>query len=75
LFGQHVGTLVGGSVVIETVFAVPGMGRLAYEAVVGRDALLLVGVLFVATLVVLVANLAVDLLLARLDPRIGGADG
>ena len=74
LFGQHMGTLVGGSVVVETVFAIPGMGRLAYEAVVGRDALLLVGVLLTATSVVLVANLIVDLLLVRLDPRIGVAD-
>jgi peptide/nickel transport system permease protein len=75
LFGQHMGTLVGGSVVIETVFAVPGMGRLAFEAVTGRDPLLLVGVLLTATAVVLVANLLVDLALVRLDPRIGDADG
>ncbi len=74
LFGQHMGTLVGGSVVVETVFAIPGMGRLAYEAVIGRDALLLVGVLLTATTVVLLANLIVDLLLVRLDPRIGAAD-
>lgn len=75
LFGQHMGTLVGGSVVIETVFAVPGMGRLAFEAVTGRDPLLLVGVLLTATAVVLIANLIVDLALVRLDPRIGDADG
>jgi peptide/nickel transport system permease protein len=50
------------------------MGRLAYEAVTGRDALLLVGVLLAATLVVLIANLVVDLLLVRLDPRVGAAD-
>lgn len=74
LFGQHMGTLVGGSVVVETVFAIPGMGRLAYEAVTGRDALLLVGVLLTATLVVLIANLVVDLLLVKLDPRMGAAD-
>ena len=48
LLGQQMGTLVGGSVVVETVFAIPGMGRLAYEAVVGRDALVLVGVLLAA---------------------------
>jgi peptide/nickel transport system permease protein len=75
LLGQHVGTLVGGSVVVETVFAVPGMGRLAFEAVSGRDALLLAGILLCATGVVLVANLLVDLALARLDPRIGQSDG
>lgn len=74
LLGQHMGTLVGGSVVVETVFAIPGMGRLAYEAVVGRDSLVLVAVLMTATIVVLLANLAVDLLLVRLDPRIASAD-
>ncbi len=74
LLGQHMGTLVGGSVVVETVFAVPGMGRLAFEAVTGRDPPLLVGVLLTATVVVLVANLLVDLALARLDPRIGDED-
>lgn len=70
LVGQQAGTLFGGSVVIETVFAIPGMGRLAYEAVSGRDALLLVGVVLSGALVVIAANLLVDLTLARLDPRI-----
>ncbi|HZH28203.1 MAG TPA: ABC transporter permease [Azospirillaceae bacterium] len=74
LLGQQAGALFGGSVVVETVFGIPGMGRLAYEAVAGRDAQLLVGVVLVGTLVVIAANLVVDLLLARLDPRIGAAD-
>jgi peptide/nickel transport system permease protein len=68
--GQNIGTLVGGSVVVETVFAIPGMGRLAYEAVAGRDTVLLVGVVMTSTLLVLAINLMVDLLLLRLDPRI-----
>jgi peptide/nickel transport system permease protein len=68
--GQNIGTLVGGSVVVETVFAIPGMGRLAYEAVTGRDTALLVGVVMASTLLVLLINLAVDLILLRLDPRI-----
>lgn len=72
--GQNVGTLVGGSVVVETVFAIPGMGRLAFEAVTGRDAPLLVGVVLCATLLVLVINLVVDLVLTSLDPRIGTSD-
>ena len=37
LLGQQAGTLFGGSVVVETVFGIPGLGRLAYEAVAGRD--------------------------------------
>jgi peptide/nickel transport system permease protein len=75
LLGQQVGTLFGGSVVVETVFGIPGLGRLTYEAVTGRDTLLLVGVVLASTVVVLVANLLVDLMLVRLDPRIGSAHG
>jgi peptide/nickel transport system permease protein len=60
--------------VVETVFAIPGMGRLAYEAVTGRDTALLAGVVMTATVLVLLINLAVDLVLAKLDPRIGAGD-
>ncbi len=72
--GQNIGTLVGGSVVVETVFAIPGMGRLVFEAVSGRDTPLLVGVVMASTILVLAINLCVDLLLRRLDPRIGASD-
>jgi len=74
LLGQQAGTLFGGSVVVETVFAVPGMGRLAYEAVAGRDLPLLIGVVLAGTFVVIAANLLVDLIMVRLDPRIGAGD-
>ena len=73
LLGQQIGTLFGGSVVTETVFGIPGLGRLTYEAVAGRDTLLLVGVVLAGTVVVIAANLLVDLLLVRLDPRIGAS--
>ncbi|WP_342362616.1 ABC transporter permease [Terrarubrum flagellatum] len=73
LIGQQAGTMLGGSVVVETVFAIPGMGRLAYEAVSGRDPALLMGVALTSSLFVVAANLIVDLLLVRLDPRIGAA--
>ena len=73
LLGHQVGTLFGGSVVTETVFGIPGLGRLTYEAVAGRDTLLLVGVVLAGTVVVVAANLLVDLVLVRLDPRIGAA--
>ncbi|MGL4324224.1 MAG: ABC transporter permease [Beijerinckiaceae bacterium] len=69
LIGQQAGALFGGSVVIETVFAVPGFGRLAYEAVTGRDTALLIGVALCSTCFVIAANLCVDLLLTMLDPR------
>ncbi len=72
LLGLQVGNLLGGSVVVESVFALPGLGRLAYEAVVQRDLNTLLGIVFVSALLVIAANLAVDLLYARLDPRIPG---
>ena len=69
--GLHLGNLLGGAVVVETVFGWPGMGRLALEAVIGRDYGLLMGVLLLSSLLVIAANMAIDLLHAWLDPRIG----
>jgi peptide/nickel transport system permease protein len=74
LLGQQAGTLFGGSVVVESAFGIPGLGRLAYEAVAGRDTLLLAGIVLAGTVMVILANLLVDLVLVRLDPRIGAAD-
>lgn len=68
--GIHLGNLLGGAVVVETVFGWPGMGRLALEAVVGRDFNVLLGVLLMSSLLVIVANAGMDLLQAWLDPRI-----
>ncbi|TWA57403.1 peptide/nickel transport system permease protein [Azospirillum baldaniorum] len=70
LLGLQTGTMLGGSVVVESVFALPGLGRLAYEAVVQRDLNTLLGIVFVSALLVIAVNLLVDLLCARLDPRI-----
>jgi peptide/nickel transport system permease protein len=71
LIGLQAGTMLGGSVVVESVFALPGLGRLAYESVVQRDLNTLLGITFVSALLVIVVNFIVDLLYARLDPRIG----
>lgn len=68
--GVHLGNLLGGAVVVETVFGWPGMGRLALEAVLGRDFNLLLGVLLLSSLLVIVANAGADLLQVWLDPRI-----
>ena len=68
--GLHLGNLLGGAVVIETVYGWPGMGRLALEAVLGRDYGLLLGVLLLSSLLVILANAAIDVLHAWLDPRI-----
>jgi peptide/nickel transport system permease protein len=70
LTGLHLGSLLGGSIVIETVFAWPGLGRLAFEAVFERDLNLLLGIFLCSSLLVIAMNLAVDLLYAVLDPRI-----
>lgn len=68
--GMHLGALLGGAVVIETVFSWPGLGRLALEAVMARDYAVLLGILLLSSLMVIVANMLVDLLHAWLDPRI-----
>ncbi|WP_425068007.1 ABC transporter permease [Reyranella sp.] len=68
--GMQIGALISGSVVIETVFAWPGMGRLAFDAVMQRDLNLLLGILFCTSLLVIAANLVTDLVYALLDPRI-----
>jgi peptide/nickel transport system permease protein len=65
-----VGSLVSGAVVVETVFAYPGIGRLIYEAVIARDYPLLQGAFLVVTLAVLVANVLADATYPMLDPRI-----
>lgn len=70
MLGLQAGSLLGGSVVIESVFAVPGLGRLAAEAVAQRDVALLLGIILASTLLVIAVNLLVDLLYARLDPRV-----
>jgi peptide/nickel transport system permease protein len=70
LIGLQAGTMLGGSVVVESVFSLPGLGRLAYESVVQRDLNTLLGIVFVSALLVIIVNFAVDLLYARLDPRI-----
>jgi peptide/nickel transport system permease protein len=71
--GMHLGNLLGGAVVVETMFGWPGMGRLALEAVLARDFSVLLGVLLLSSFLVILANVVIDLLHAWLDPRIGAA--
>jgi peptide/nickel transport system permease protein len=70
MLGLQVGSLLGGSVLVETVFGWPGLGRLAFEAVFQRDFNLLLGILLLCSVLVVLVNILVDLLYARLDPRI-----
>lgn len=74
VLGLQAATMLGGSVVIESVFAIPGFGRLAQEAVSGRDTPLLMGIILTSAVFVILVNLAVDLLYAVLDPRIGSGE-
>jgi peptide/nickel transport system permease protein len=68
--GLHVGAMLGGAVVIESVFGWPGLGRLAFESVMARDHIVLLGILLMSSFLVIAANLVVDLLQLLLDPRV-----
>lgn len=68
--GLQISNLVGGAVLIETVFGLPGMGRTAYDAVLQRDTNLLLGVVFTSSLCVVIVNFVIDMLYMVLDPRV-----
>ncbi len=68
--GIQAGGLIGGSLLVETVFAWPGIGRLAFDALLQRDYSVLLGVFFVASIIVVVVNLITDILYTVADPRI-----
>jgi peptide/nickel transport system permease protein len=68
--GMSAGALLGGTVLVETIFGWPGMGKLAYDAVNGLDLPVIVGTVIVATAGTLAGNLGADLVCAWLDPRL-----
>jgi peptide/nickel transport system permease protein len=68
--GLQVGALVSGAAITETVFAIPGVGRAAVDAIFFRDYPVLQGAVLILTLGVLIANLLTDVAYAYLDPRI-----
>jgi peptide/nickel transport system permease protein len=70
LMGMSLGHVFGGSVLVETVFAIPGMGRLSVQAISGHDYIVVQAVTFVTALIILLANLLVDISYGFLDPRI-----
>ncbi len=74
MLGLQSAAMLGGSVVIESVFSVPGLGRLAQEAVSSRDTPLLLGIILVCAVLVIVINLVVDIFYAVLDPRVGASE-
>ncbi|WP_043837679.1 ABC transporter permease [Muricoccus aerilatus] len=68
--GVQIGGALGGSVVVESVFGWPGLGQLAFEALFSRDLNLLMGILTLSSVVVILANLLVDLVHSIIDPRV-----
>lgn len=70
LLGEELPLLIGGSVIIEYIFSIPGMGRLAYEAILFRDYPLVMGVLSITAVLTLLGIILSDILYAMTDPRI-----
>ncbi len=70
VMGIQMGTLLGGAVVTETIFAVPGLGQLAVNSIYTRDYAMLEGVVMFSALAILVINLGVDIVYSLVDPRI-----
>lgn len=69
-FGLDVGILLGGAVITESVFAMPGLGYTAVQAIIEQDRPVIIGVVIVASAAVVVANIIVDAFYAVLDPRV-----
>lgn len=67
--GMQAGSLIGGAVVVETVFAWPGLGRLTYDALLQRDYPVLLGLFLVMSVLVIALNIATDILYRLVDPR------
>jgi peptide/nickel transport system permease protein len=70
VIGLQFGTLLGGAVLTETVFSIPGLGRLTVTAILGRDYAVVQGAILLGVLAVVVVNLLVDVAYAFLNPRI-----
>jgi peptide/nickel transport system permease protein len=70
LFGLEVGVLLGGAVLVETVFNIPGIGRLNYQAIQSSNFPVTQGTVLLAAMFIIVANIVVDIAYAYLDPRV-----
>ena len=70
IFALDIGTLLGGAILIETVFDIPGVGRLAYEAITHADFPIIEGTVLLVALFVVMANILVDIAYAIVDPRV-----
>ncbi|MEO0362044.1 MAG: ABC transporter permease [Pseudomonadota bacterium] len=72
LAGLQLSAVVSGAVLVETVFSWPGLGTLAFQAIIARDTPTILGILFFSALVVIVGNLLTDIALRLVDPRLRG---
>jgi len=70
IIGLSVPGLIGGSVIFESIYAIPGMGKLFYDSVMARDYPVIMGVLFIGAILTLIGNLVADVIYACVDPRI-----
>jgi peptide/nickel transport system permease protein len=70
LLGFSIPGLIGGSVIFETIFAIPGMGQLFYQGAMSRDYPVVMGILVIGAFLTLIGNLVADVCYALADPRI-----
>jgi peptide/nickel transport system permease protein len=70
LLPLEIGTLLGGAVLVETVFNIPGIGRLGYNSITDSDFSVVQGTVLIAAMFIVVANIVVDILYAYFDPRV-----
>jgi peptide/nickel transport system permease protein len=70
VLGLDIGILLGGAILTETVFNIPGIGRLAYDAITRGDLPIIQGTVLFGAFFIVVMNLIVDILYAYLDPRV-----
>jgi peptide/nickel transport system permease protein len=70
LLPLEIGTLLGGAVLVETVFNIPGIGRLGYNSIIESDFSVIQGTVLIAAMFIIVANIVVDILYAYFDPRV-----
>ncbi|MEM7255418.1 MAG: ABC transporter permease subunit, partial [Pseudomonadota bacterium] len=73
LLGLQVGNLIGGSIIIESIFALPGVGRLLIGAINARDFIVIQGCVTFIAIAYVIINFAVDMCYALLDPRVRAA--
>jgi peptide/nickel transport system permease protein len=70
LLALEIGILLGGAILVETVFNIPGVGRLSYNAILNSDFTVIQGTVLLAAMFIIVANIVVDIVYAYLDPRV-----